>query len=123
MSRRERQLPVRRNLELLATVHEIVDGQDRTPMRKIFANIIELGTDGLILEARDQIRVGSDLTLRVVFPGQPRGADPFSRLRCSVRKVLDDPQMLYDLEIVDLDEQSRERLDFFLARSGTSWRI
>jgi hypothetical protein len=112
---------VRRNIELLATIHEFDTAH--TPARKIFGNIVELGGQALILETGNELRVGAAVILRVVFPGQPRGDDPFARLRCSVRKVRNDPQLHYDLSIVDMDDPTRERLELYLTRPTTGWGI
>ena len=119
MTRRRRQLPIRRNIELLATIQETGDGQGAA--RRIFGNIIELGGRALILEASSEIRVGASVDVRVVFPGQPRGDDPFAHLLCSVRKVRNDPEMHYDLSIIDMDEQTHDRLELYLNRAGTGW--
>lgn len=121
MKRRKSQLPVRRNIELLATVQEVTASDAST--RKIFGNIIELGGQALTLETSNEIRVGASVIVRIVFPGQLRGDDPFALLRCSVRKVRDDPQMHYDLAIVDMDEPARERLEIYLTQPRMGWRV
>lgn len=119
MKRRQSQLPVRRNIELLATVQEVA--ARHLSARKIFGNVIELGGQALILETSNAITVGASVLVRVVFPGQPRGDDPFAHLQCKVRKVRDDPQMHYDLSIVGMDETTRERLEIFLNQSRKGW--
>jgi hypothetical protein len=108
---------VRRNIDLLATIQESGEAGSRTP--KSFGNIIELGSRALILETNREFQTGAQLTVNVVFPGQPRGDDPFAHLHCSVRKVHDDPKLHYDLTIVDMDARTRERLDIYLAQTGT----
>jgi hypothetical protein len=108
---RERQ-PVRRNINLLATI------QEAGSAAKSFGNIIELGSRALIIETNRELEAGTSITVKVVFPGQPRGKDPFAHLRCSVRKVQDDPKLHYDLTIVDMDSNTRERLEIYLAQSS-----
>jgi len=107
---------MRRNINLLATI------QESGVTRKSFGNIIELGSRALIIEANREFEPGTSLTVNVVFPGQPRGDDPFSHLHCSVRKVQDDPKLHYDLTIVDMEANSRERLDIYLAQTGAGGR-
>jgi len=107
--------PVRRNIDLLSTIQEPLG--DAAP--KSFGNIIELGMRGLILETSRPLLVGSAVTVNVVFPGQQRGDDPFAHLHCKVRKVHDDPKLHYDLAIVDMDSRTRERLEIYLAQTGT----
>jgi hypothetical protein len=85
---------------------------------KTFGNIIELGSGRLVLETGNSIRVGAAVTVRVVFPDQPRGNDPFAHLHCSVRELRDEPSPHYDLAIVEMDDQSRDRLNDYLARHG-----
>jgi hypothetical protein len=111
--------PVRRDIDLLTTVD-----QGMSPdvfVTKSFGNIIELGIDGLILESSREFRVGAPLTLSVVFPGQPRGEDPFAHFRCVVRKVQDAPSLQYHLAIVELDAKSRKRLELYLT-GARIWR-
>jgi len=106
-----RRHPVRQNINLLATIQEVGAATKR------FGNIIELGSRALIVETNHEFDTGASLTVNVVFPGQPRGKDPFAHLRCSVRKVQDDPKLHYDLTIVDMDANTRERLDIYLAQT------
>jgi hypothetical protein len=108
--------PVRRNIELLASIED--PGATHSPATKTLGNIIELDSSGLVVETGCTIRVGAAVTVRVVFPDQPRGDDPFARLHCSVQQVKDDPSPHYNLTIVEMDEQSRDRLDSYLARAG-----
>ncbi len=108
-------LQVRRNLDLLATIEESGATGKRSP--KSFGNIIELGTRALILETNREFEVGVSLILRVVFPGQPRGDDPFARLHCRVRKAHDHPKLHYDLMIAEMDAATRDRLNIYLAQS------
>ena len=111
-------LPVRRNIDLLATVQESGTSGKKAP--KGFGNIIELGSRALVLETNREFAPGVPVTVNVVFPGQPRGDDPFAHLHCRVRKVQDDPKLHYDLTIVDMDALTRERLDIYLAQTGFS---
>ena len=73
----------------------------------------------LILETKRGLQVGASLTVNVVFPGQQRGDDPFAHLHCKVRKVHDDSRLQYELTIVDLDDRTRDRLNIYLAQSGS----
>ena len=113
-------LPVRGNIDLLATI-EVCEPGGKNPTS--FGNIIELGSQALIIETNHEFALGTSLTVKVVFPGQPRGDDPFARLHCSVRKVKDDPKLHYDLTIVEMDDCTRERLDIYLAQSSAGWRM
>jgi len=110
------QRPARRNVELLASIED--PGATHSPATKTFGNIIELNRGRLVLETGNTIRVGAAVTVRVVFPDQPRGNDPFAHLHCSVQQLRDEPSPHYDLAIVEMDEQSRDRLDDYLANSG-----
>jgi hypothetical protein len=83
-----------------------------------FGNIIELGSKGLILESGRELDLGLRLRLDVVFPGQPRGDDPFAHLHCVVRKVQNPSNLHYDLQIVELNERSRERLSLYLTQKS-----
>ena len=118
MKKWQRQRPVRRKLELLASIED--PGATHSPAVKTFGNIIALDHGGLVVETGSSIRVGAAVTVRVVFPGQPRGNDPFARIHCSVRELSEDPSPHYDLAIVEMDEQSRDRLDSYLSQSGTN---
>jgi hypothetical protein len=112
--------PTRRNIDLLATIEESGASPKKAP--KGFGNIIELGSRALILETNREFAPGVPVTVNVVFPGQPRGDDPFAHLHCKVRKVHDDPKLHYDLTIVDMDARTRERLDIYLAQTGFGTR-
>jgi len=108
----------RRRIELLAAIED--PGATHSPATKTFGNIIELDGDGLVVETGSEIRVGAAVTVRVVFPNQPRGKDPFAHLHCSIRELRDDPHLHYGLTIVEIDERSRERLDTYLAQTTTN---
>jgi hypothetical protein len=107
--------PIRRNIDLLATVQVPEISAKMAP--KGFGNIIELGSRALILETNRELAPGVRVMVNVVFPGQPRGDDPFAHLQCRVRKVHDDPKLHYDLTIVGMDALTRERLDVYLAQT------
>ena len=108
---------VRRNIDLLATYR--ATGATGMESPKNFGNIIELGTRALILETKRELEVGASVTVNVVFPGQQRGDDPFAHLHCRVRKAHDDLKLHYDLMIVDADARTRDRLNIYLAQSGS----
>jgi hypothetical protein len=110
--RGESPLPVRREIDLLATIKEAERGD--AFLTKSFGNIIELGGRGLILESSRELPVGTQLTVDVVFPGQPRGDDPFAHLECVIRKIHDGSNLQYDLEIVEMSERTRQRLETYL---------
>lgn len=118
MKRWQRKGTGRRRVEILAAIED--PGATHSPATKTFANIIELDQGGMVVETGSAIRVGAAVTVRVVFPNQSRGADPFAHLHCSVREMMDDPNLHYGLTIVEIDEQSRERLDSYLAQTGAS---
>ena len=106
---------VRRNIDLLATIEESGAAGKKSP--KSFGNIIELGTQALILETNREFEAGVSLTVNVVFPGQPRGDDPFAHLHCKVHKAHDNPKLHYDLMIAEMDAATRDRLNIYLAQS------
>jgi hypothetical protein len=110
--------PVRRNIQLLATVQES-DGE-RTGVRRHFGNIIELGSRALILEANRELQVGAAVTVNMVFPGQPRDDDPLAHLHCTVRKAHDGEMLQYDLTIIDMDARTRGRLQRYLHRGAAT---
>jgi len=87
-----------------------------------FGNIIELGSEGLILESGRELDVGLRMRLDVVFPGQPRGDDPFAHLHCVIRKVQDPANLHYDLQIVEMSDSSRERLALYLKQPSPGGR-
>ena len=108
---------VRRNIDLLATFRET--GATGAQSLKSFGNILELGSRALILETKRELAVGASITVNVVFPGQQRGDDPFAHLHCKVRKAHDELKLHYDLMIVDVDARTRDRLNIYLAQSGS----
>lgn len=106
--------PVRREIELLTRVkYRQASG---TP-QEFFANIIELGSQGLRLEASRALSLGQQLVLNVVFPGQRNYAEPVVALSCVVRKAHDEPNLHYDAAITVLEPEAHERLLLYLNRS------
>jgi hypothetical protein len=114
------QLPVRKDIDLLAKI----DQPDATGSfaNKSFGNVIELGGESLILECTREFEVSTPIRLSMVFPGQPRGEDPFARLHCVVRNVHDWPNLHFDLQIVGMDEASHRRLELYLSQASSPER-
>lgn len=110
------ELPVRRDIQLLTTIEQA----DSTGAfaSKSFGNIIELGWRSLILECSRELEAAAPIRLSMVFPGQPRGDDPFARLQCVIRKVHDWPNLHFDVEIVGMDEHTSRRLELYLSQSS-----
>jgi hypothetical protein len=110
------QLPVRREIELLATI----DG----PTSKMgqsghgFGTIVELGPHSLVLEANREFSPGDELTVKAIFPGQRRGEDPFAYLRGVVRKVQDRASLQFDVALGELTLATRRRLTTYLEEAA-----
>ena len=111
-------LPVRKDIDLLATIEQ-ADAAGSFAS-KSFGNIIELGDKSLILECNREFETATPIRLSLVFPGQPRGDNPFARLHCVVRKVHDWPNLHFDVEIVDMDQETRRRLELYLSQQSPS---
>lgn len=105
---------MRRDLSLLANVKAL--GEGGAVKSASFANVIELGPRGLILESSREYDVGDALIISLVFPGVARGADPVNSLECIVRRVRDGQNMHYDVAIEHVDGTGRQRLSQFLSR-------
>jgi hypothetical protein len=108
--------PTRSNLELLCRVKRAEP--TAASRHGSFGNIIELGSESLLLEASREYAVGDDIVIEVVFPGQKRRGDPVSLLHCVVRKVNDEPDLHYTVDIQRTGEIARERLDDYLNRAA-----
>jgi len=108
--------PTRRDIELLCRV-KLAEPIATAPHGS-FGNIIELGSESLLLEATREYGVGDDIVVEVVFPGQKREGDPVSPLHCTVRKVNDEPALHYAVDIVRIGETARDRLDAYLRRAA-----
>jgi hypothetical protein len=108
--------PIRRNLELLCRVK--LENPIASAPHGSFGNIIELGSESLLLEAGREYAVADEIIVEVVFPGQQRKGDPVSLLHCVVRKVYDEPALHYAADIVEAGEVARERLDAYLNRAA-----
>lgn len=111
-------LPVRKDIDLLATIEQADSAGSFAS--KSFGNILELGGKSLILECSREFETETPIRLSLVFPGQPRGDNPFARLHCVVRKVHDWPNLHFDVEIVDMDEDTRRRLELYLSQQSPS---
>ena len=103
----------RTNLRLLTRVHfRDAQGADR----ECFANIIELGLHTGRIEAARPLDKGCRVTLQVVFPGQRQYENRHVKLHYLVCGAYDDENLQYDLEAIEMESESRERLALFLNR-------
>lgn len=86
--------------------------------RESFVNIIELGPRALRVEAARPLEIGLQVVLEVVFPGQRHHARSVVPLHGIVRKVHDEPNLHYDVELTVLEKESHERLVEYLKRAS-----
>ena len=106
--------PTRTDLRLLTRVHfrDATAGQ-----RECFASITQLGPRAARIEAARPLEKGSRVTLQVVFPGQRQYANRHVQLHYVVCDAYDEENLHYDLEAIEMDGESRERLTLFLNRN------
>lgn len=104
----------RTDLELLARA-KFKDGDGAS--RECFVNVVELGPRALRLEAGRPLVLGTHLVLEVVFPGQRHYARSLVPLHGIVRKVHEEPELHYDVELTVLEKESHERLLLYLKRA------
>ena len=107
--------PTRTGLRLLARVHF---HDARNGRRECFASILELGPRRARIESAREIEKGSRVTLVVVFPGQRQYANRHVPLNYAVTGAHDELNLHYDLEAIEMDGESRERLALFLNRAN-----
>jgi hypothetical protein len=105
-------LPVRHEIELLATVDGPIGENGKSEHG--FGTIIELGPRSLVLEANRSFSIRDQITVKVIFPGQGRGDDPFAYFQGVVSKLHDQPNLHFDVTLADMTDASRERLKVFL---------
>lgn len=105
----------RSNLELLSRAR-FHDAEGAA--RECFVNIVELGPRALRIEAARPLDLGTHLVLDVVFPGQRHHGRAPVPLHGIVRKVHDEPNLHYDVELTVLEKESHERLLEYLKRSS-----
>jgi len=86
--------------------------------RQCFASIIELAPRTARIEAARPLDKGCRVTLSVVFPGQRQYANRHVQLQYIVSGAHDELNLHYDLEAIELDGESRERLVQFLSRNS-----
>jgi len=89
----------------------LADGSER----ECFASIIELSARTARIESARPLDKGSRVTLQVVFPGQRQYANRHVQLHYIVSGVHDEMNLHYDLEAIEIDGESRERLVLFLS--------
>jgi hypothetical protein len=85
--------------------------------RECFASILELSPSTARIESARALEKGCQVTLQVVFPSQRQYADRHVRLKYVVCGVHDEHNLQYDLEAIEMDGESRERLALFLSRN------
>ena len=107
-------VPTRSDLRLLARVHyRDVSGDDC----ECFASILELGPSRGRIESARPLEPGSTLRLQVVFPGQREYATRHVHLNYVVRGQHDEPNLHYDLDSTESDDEALERLALYLRRT------
>ena len=92
----------------------LADGTDR----ECFASIIELSPRSARIESARPLEKGCRVTLQVVFPGQRQYASRHVQLNYIVCGAHDEMNLHYDLEAIEMDGESRERLTLFLNHSA-----
>jgi hypothetical protein len=107
--------PTLTDLRLLTRVH-FRDGN--AGQRECFASIVELGPRTARIESARALEKGSRVTLQVVFPGQRQYASRHVQLHYLVCGAFDELNLQYDLEAIEMNGESRERLALFLNRGA-----
>jgi len=106
--------PTRTDLRVLTRVRfRNPDGTER----ECFASIIELSARSARIESARPLEKGCHLTLQVVFPGQRQYASRHVLLKYIVCGAHDESNLHYDLEAIEMDGESRERIAQFLNRN------
>ena len=111
----ETESPTRTDLRLLTRV-QFRDGNAGS--RECFASITLLGPRTARIESARELEKGWRVTLHVVFPGQRQYANRHVQLQYIVSGAHDELNLHYDLEAIELDGESRERLVQFLSRNS-----
>ena len=106
--------PIRTDLRLLTRV-QFRDASGA--IRECLASIIELGPRTGRIESARPLEKGCRVTLHVVFPGQREYANRHVQLSYVVRGPHDEPNLLYDLDAIEMDRETRERLSLYLRRN------
>jgi hypothetical protein len=106
--------PIRTDLRLLTRVRfREPGGRDRA----CFASVTDLGPRSARIESARALEKGCRVTLQVVFPGQRQYSNRHVDLHYVVAGAHDEDNLHYELEVIEMDEESRERLALFLNRS------
>jgi hypothetical protein len=105
--------PIRTDLHLLARARCRGTGGEA---REFFANIVELGPRSGRIESGRPLEKGSPIHLRVVFPRQREYTRRDVQLNYVVRGPHDEPNLIYDLDAAEMDDETRERLARYLRR-------
>jgi hypothetical protein len=109
--------PTRTELRLLTRVHfRDAEGESR----ECFASILELGPQSGRIESARPLETGCELRLQVVFPGQRQYANRHVELSYVVRRAHDEPNLHYDLDAINMDGETRERLALYLRREPSA---
>lgn len=107
--------PTRTDLRVLTRV------QFRDPGgtdRECFASITLLGPRSARIESARALEKGCRVALQVVFPGQRQYANRQVQLHYVVCGMHDEMNLHYDLEAIEIDGESRERLAQYLNRNA-----
>ncbi len=102
-----------REITLLTAIK--IAGDDGIFQTLCFGNILELGSDSVVLESKRELEVGDLLVLNVVFPGVRRGPEAVVSLGCAVAGVRDSAQLHYDLSIDKMCDEACRQLAEFLS--------
>ena len=99
---------------LLTTVKTA--GKDGVAKTLCFGNILELGSDSLVLESKRELTAGDLLVLDVVFPGIRSGPKSVVSLGCVVEGERDSIQLHYELGIDKMCDDACRQLAEFLSQ-------
>ena len=115
----ETESPTRTDLRLLTRVQF---RDENAGARECFASITLLGPRRARIESARELEKGWRVTLQVVFPGQRQYANRHVPLNYIVSGAHDELNLHYDLEAIEMDSESRERLALFLNRRANGER-
>ena len=93
-------------------------GDDGVAENQGFGNILELGSNALVLESKRELEIGVALILNVVFPRVQRGPKSVVSLGCVVVRVRDSIRLHYDLRIKEMDDEACLQLAEFRSLRG-----
>ena len=105
-------------VELLASFQAIRGGESSRTSG--FANVLELGRSELLIEADQPLGIGDVFGLDFFIPRTAVTGFSNISMSCRVAQSRNEEELLYVLEILDLDATGREALERFLSYQETS---